>query len=199
VPRQPPFTVTSDGHRYRVFVNDPMRMRETPDGYRYGHHQVGTRRIDNQHVAFERWSMLDEGGGFGPWEPAPRFEARAARPRCSVLPAMTEAVKDRWADEAFRHLHRLTGGEGCCVTTSRVAAVLPGWDDTQTFDAREDPCDMWSPLLWTWDAWVDMGTPSARKRAVALAGMALRRLAAQGRVESCGGTWWRLSSQSAQT
>jgi hypothetical protein len=183
--RSVPFSVICDGHRYRVFI-DHLGTIKTPDGYHLGRHQIATRRIDNEHVTFERWDMSD-GEGFGPWAPAPRFKTRPARARRRVLPEISDAVRDAWAGEALRQLHRI---QSTPTTTARVAELLPGWDDVETFDAREVPGDCHSPLLWSWDEWVEMGAPSARKRAVALAGMALRRLAAQGRAEHWGGTRW---------
>lgn len=119
-------------------------------------------------VSVERW-------GDGEWCEVGRSAERVWRAPRKILPPMTESEADAWADHAA---HYVAAG----TTTADLASILPGWDDVTTFEPFRTPTGS-DVRLFT-----DYGV-GARDRALSLAGMALRRLARQGRASRSGDQW----------
>lgn len=132
---------------------------------RYAH---GWRRDRGHMVHVERW-------GDGDWQDVSRSAERIWPAPRKILPPMTEVEMDAWADLAAYYV---TAG----TTTADLASILPGWDDVTTFEPFRTPTGSRERLF------SDYGV-GARFRAIALAGMALRRLARQGRASRSGDQW----------
>lgn len=86
-----------------------------PEGW--AHHEMGHRRQQRRTVSVERWQARD--GTWGPWNVLRVSEPR--EPNRKVLPPLTSAEKDAWAEHALAYLQR----HRAC-TAADYAGVLPG-------------------------------------------------------------------------
>lgn len=167
--------------RARYPEPDPRR---TPDMWRRVHnHERAAAGIPFLLSALRRHELgvpFDEERG--------RFETMAERDeRVAIETDLTDKEKDAWADLAWHYVIRKDdeGRHFTGATTGDLAMLLPGWDDTQTFEPDRTPKGFNAPL-WTQAFYDANGCRPARTRAYALAGMALRWLVKQGRAEKVG-------------
>lgn len=169
--------VTVCSARFEPNFNEPGTV---PDTYCLRFTERGTRRDRGHLVSVARRKV---GGTWTPWEETHRPTERALPPPKTILPALTDAERDAWADLAWRYVSTRE-----TVGLYEFAGLLPGWDDVNTFDPGRTPA--WgSPPMWP-----NFDYPThARARAYAVAGMALRRLVQQGRAVKFAGTsaWGR--------
>lgn len=184
--RAPQGVVYVEDDRY-----DPYWPPAAPPGTpgRYRNRQYGYRWERGVMVWVERWKLPDETGAFAwtDWTEKGRSDRRVRPPRRPVVPDLTDEEKDAWADLAWHYVIRKDdeGRHFTGATTGDLAMLLPGWDDTQTFEPDRTPKGFNTPL-WTQAFYDANGCRPARTRAYALAGMALRWLVKQGRAEKVG-------------
>ncbi len=155
-----------------------MGIHPTVD--RWCSQQSGYRRERGCLVFVQRWLDQDDWTEWGEWIERSRTE-RLRTPK-KVLPKMTAAEKDAWADWAYKYLQRDE-----VVHTGELSKLMPGWDDVHTFEPGRTPDKEYGgPWLWDRTDFGENWAPAA-KRARALCGLALRRLVKQGRAIKFGG------------
>lgn len=173
-----PFSAYDDVRKRRVMVYSEGRELNfseevSPGVYRWRLTQRGHIRLDKAIVTVER-RCLDN--GWSTWTEVHRLPDSRPSPR-KILPAMTEQERSAWAAYALPYVNRGVG-------LRELAQKLPGWDDIETFDPRRMPYDgdyLWPSASDSTDAWAPFGGYIlAHDRAMALAGMALRRLVRDG-------------------
>lgn len=148
--------------------------------------QIGHRWDKGFLVTVERW---DEGGWGDPlhpwsdWVEVSRTADRVRPKRRPIVPEMTEEELDAWSEHVRPYVEQEHG-----TTIARVAGLLDGWDDVQSFWPGRKPHDYSGGLLWDWR---DGTTPApARQRSYALARAALQRLVKRGLARQAGSNWW---------
>lgn len=138
-----------------------------PGKYRVRWHEIGTLKKNRRICTAEKWDHDGE------WKITRTGDTELHAPR-SILPPMTAEERDAWADVV---------GEWAHLSVSDIAIRLPGWDDIYTFEPPRNPGR--GPLPYRdrvplWNPNEPYPAP-VRDRALALAKMGLRVLAARER------------------
>lgn len=155
------------------------------DTGKYQPHQIGHRWDKGYLVTVERWqeTATDE-RTWSEWAEINRSAERVRLKRPPAVPPLTDEELDAWADHVLPYVERGNG-----TTCARVASLLDGWDDVQTFWPGRKPHD-YSTELWDYDDPARTPNAPARQRSYALARLALNRLVKRGLARRIGSNWW---------